>query len=417
MKNKDIVFLFDLDGTVTSKETLPLISHHFQIDDKIDVLTKETINGNIPFIESFIRRVNILGKLPVSEIDTLLVDVPLSSKVMQFIDEHKSSCAIVTGNFKGWVEKLVQKIGCQSFSSDALVEDDKVVKLTHILKKEEVVKQYKAEGKTVVFVGDGNNDAEAMREADISIACGTVHYPAKSVLMVADYAVFDEDALYRLLNQIYSNQSGKSIVLSCAGIGSRLGLGQSKVLIDINGEPLINWHLKMFKDFEDLRIVIGFQANDIIKSVLKKRKDIIFVYNHNYFDTKTGTSYYLGARHGNEYAIEWDGDLIVHPDDVELCLNHSGEYVGCSKSISDDPVYVKCDEHNQVVSFSRENGDFEWTGPALLAKDKVKYTSSNVFNQIEEYLPLPTLQVRAQDIDTYDDYKRAVEVMKEWKTL
>ena len=388
-----------------------------EAESEIDKLTQETISGNIPFIESFIRRVNILSRLSVSEINQLLKNVTLSKKVTQFIDENKDECAIVTGNFGAWIEKLMNRIGCKYFSSDGLIEDNQVIKLTHVLKKEEVVKQYKAEGKTVVFIGDGNNDAEAMREADISIACGLVHYPAKSVLMVADYAVFDDEALYRLLNQISSDRSGKSIVLSCAGVGSRLGLGQSKVLIDINGEPLIHWHLKMFENFEDIRIVIGFQANDIIKATLEKRRDVIFVYNHNYFDTKTGTSYYLGARHGNEYAIEWDGDLIVHPNDVAMCLEYEGDYVGCSSSMSDDPVYVKCDENYQVVSFSRENGDYEWTGPASMKKNKIKYTSVNVFNQIEEYLPLPLLKVRAQDIDTYDDYKRALEIMAEWQNI
>ena len=414
MENKNIVFIFDLDGTITSEETLPIISKKFGISEEIKGLTKETIHGNIPFLESFIRRVGILGKLPVSEINTLLEKTPLSRKVTQFINEHKDECVIATGNFSGWINKLVDKIGCQSYSSDGIVEDDKVLKLTHVLKKEEVVRRFRAEGKTVVFIGDGNNDTEAMIEADVSIACGTVHYPAKSVLMVASYVVFDEEALYRLLNQIYSNQSGKSIVLSCAGIGSRLGLGQTKALIDVNGQPLIHWHLEMFENFEDLRIVIGFQANDIIKAVLEKRKNIIFVYNHNYFDTKTGTSYYLGARHGNEYAIEWDGDLVVHHNDIKRCLEYQGEYIGCSDIVSDDPVFVKSDEKEQVISFSRENGDFEWTGPASLKKEKIKYTSTNVFNQIEEYLPLPLLKIRAQDIDTYDDYIRAIDFTAEW---
>ena len=58
--------LFDLDGTVTAAETLPIISRHFSVEKEIEKLTKETVNGNIPFIESFIRRVNMLGHLPVS---------------------------------------------------------------------------------------------------------------------------------------------------------------------------------------------------------------------------------------------------------------------------------------------------------------------------------------------------------------
>lgn len=410
-------FIFDLDGTVTSMETLPIISNHFDVGEEIMSLTEETVKGNIPFVESFIKRVHILGKLPVSEINTLLLEVPLFQEVLAFIQNNKEDCVLATGNFEGWVEALAQKIGCDYYASKGLVHEDKIIKLTHILKKENVVNKYKSQGEKVVFIGDGNNDVEAMRAADVSIACGLVHEPAKSVLSVADYSVYSENAFVRLLNQLMYRQSGKSIVLSCAGVGSRLGLGQSKVLIDINGKPLIHWHLKMFENFEDIRIVIGFQANDIIKATLEKRRDVIFVYNHNYFDTKTGTSYYLGARHGNEYAIEWDGDLIVHPDDVAMCLEYEGDYVGCSSSMSDDPVYVKCNENDQVISFSRENGDYEWTGPAAMKKNKIKYTSVNVFNQIEEYLPLPLLKVRAQDIDTYDDYKRALEMMKEWQKI
>ncbi len=414
MKSNNIVFLFDLDGTITAKESLPIISNYFHINEEIEELTKETISGNIPFLESFIKRVNILGKLPISEIDQLLSDIPLSKGIVQFIQEHQKDCVIVTGNFGGWVKGLVKKIGCECFSSDGIIKENKIQKLTYVLKKEDVVKHFASQGKTVVFIGDGNNDTEAMREADISIACGLVHQPARSVLTVADYAIFDEKALCRLLNQIYTEQPGKSLVLSCAGIGSRLGLGQTKALININGKPLIYWQLEMFEMFEDIRIVIGFQANEIIKMVLKKRKNIIFVYNHDYFYTKTGTSYYLGARYGNEYSIAWDGDLLVHPDDIDKCLNYPGEYIGCSDIISDEPVYIKSDENGYALSFSRKFGDFEWSGPACLKKKNIKYVSTNVFNQIEEYLPLPLLKIRAQDIDTYDDYKRAISFMEEW---
>ena len=75
----------------------------------------------------------------------------------------------------------------------------------------------------------------------------------------------------------------KSVVISCAGIGSRLGLGLTKALVKINGQSLISLQLKMFKDVEDVRIVVGFQANDIIEEVLKYRKDVVFVFNHRYF--------------------------------------------------------------------------------------------------------------------------------------
>lgn len=408
-------FIFDLDGTLTLQETLPLISNHFGIHKQIAELTEETIKGNIPFIESFIRRVQILGDLPVSEINDLLSKVTLSEKIFRFIQENKDDCIIATGNLDGWVRKLIQTFNCKTFCSEGIIKNDKVEKLTHILRKEDIVKQYKSQGEEVVFIGDGNNDVEAMREADIAIACGIIHQPAKSVLSVADYAIFDENALSRLLNQIKTPQKGKSLILSCAGIGSRLGLGQTKALINIEGKPLIYWQLEQFSSLKDIRIVIGYQANDIIKTVLEYTKDIIFVYNQDYFHTKTGASFYLGARHGNEYSIAWDGDLLVHPKDIDKCLNYEGEFIGCSKTVTDDAVLAKVNEKGDVVSFSRKHGDYEWSGPASLKRDNIKYASSHVYHQIEEYLPLPALIVRAQDIDTYEDYKSAIEFIKTWE--
>ena len=48
-------FLFDLDGTVTSKETLPIIAEHFGVQDQIAELTHHTVQGNVPFVASCIR--------------------------------------------------------------------------------------------------------------------------------------------------------------------------------------------------------------------------------------------------------------------------------------------------------------------------------------------------------------------------
>lgn len=207
----------------------------------------------------------------------------------------------------------------------------------------------------------------------------------------------------------------KSVIISCAGIGSRLGLGKTKALIDIAGKSLIRWQLELLSDIQDVRIVVGYQSNDVIEEVLKFRKDVIFIYNHNYFETKTGASFYLGARHANEFVMAWDGDLIVHPDDVKKCLETDEEYIGYSDIVSEESVYVKTNNDGDVLSFSREHGDFEWTGPACIKREKIKYTSLNVFNQIEEHLPIKGLKIRAQDVDTYEDYKKAIEFVKSWK--
>lgn len=409
-------FLFDLDGTVTSQETLPIIANHFGCVEQISELTARTVQGNVPFIESFIRRVNILGKYSVSETSDLLSAVTLYPQIAAFIEAHKEDCVIVTGNLTCWCEGLFKKIGCQCYGSVAECEDDKVVKLKTILRKEQIVDQYKALGETVVFIGDGNNDLEAMRHANISIATGLTHNPAQSLMSICDYVIFNETALVRQMKQLCGEYSTeKSVVISCAGIGSRLGLGLTKALVQINGSSLISWQLKLFKDVKDVRIVIGFQGGDIIEEVRKYRDDVIFCYNHRYFETKTGASYYLGARHANLETLEWDGDLLVHPDDVKNLLATSGEFICYADKTSDDAVFVQTNEKGDVLCFSREQGDYEWTGPACMDKQHLTYSTQNVFNMFEPLCPMRGIKVRAYDIDTYNDYIRVSEITKDWK--
>lgn len=196
------IFMFDLDGTVTAEETLPLIANKFNVLPQIDELTKKTVCGNFPFIASFVKRVEILGQFPVDQIADLLATVKLHTQLVKFIRNNSDNCLIVTGNLEPWICKLADKVGCKVRASHGQVEDNKISKIIDVIRKESVVLEYQKRGEKVVFVGDSNNDAEAMRAADVSIACGMTHWPTKSVLEIADYLVFEESELCRLLFQL-----------------------------------------------------------------------------------------------------------------------------------------------------------------------------------------------------------------------
>ena len=206
----------------------------------------------------------------------------------------------------------------------------------------------------------------------------------------------------------------QSVVLSCAGIGSRLGLAQTKALVRIMGKSIIGWQMEIFAGVEDLRVVVGYQAMDVVREVRKYRDDVIFVYNHNYFNTKTGKSYFLGAQHGNDFAVAWDGDLLVHPDDAKRLLAMREEYIAYTEPTSDEPVFVDVDSAGNVTRFSRENGEYEWSGPCCVRKNRLEEHGVHVYHMLEPLLPLRGVKIRAQDIDTYDDYKRAEEFMRSW---
>jgi phosphoserine phosphatase len=195
-------FIFHLDGVITSEKTIPFIAKHFNVFKQIEKITRDTHNGQIPFVESFITRIGILKAFPVSEISAVLKKIRLHRSLLEFVQTNRDDCVVVTGNLKCWVKDLTDKIGCQSYFSEALVEDDKVVSIVKILKIETVVKYYQECGERVVYIGDGINSMEAMRISDLSIAAGLSQPPVKSILPFSDYLVLNEKALCRQLNQL-----------------------------------------------------------------------------------------------------------------------------------------------------------------------------------------------------------------------
>ena len=55
-----------------------------------------------------------------------------------------------------------------------------------------------------------------------------------------------------------------TVIICCAGMGTRLGIGTTKALVDIAGEPLIIRELKLLREFDDIRVVVGFDAERVI---------------------------------------------------------------------------------------------------------------------------------------------------------
>ncbi|WP_290917607.1 HAD-IB family phosphatase [Halodesulfovibrio sp.] len=194
--------MFDLDGTVTAQETLPAIAKHFNVLDEINDLTRQTIEGRIPFVEGFIRRINVLKRFSVAEVNHALEDIKLHKMLVEFINSYSSNCRIVTGNLDCWVASLLTNVSCAAETSKAVVQDDRLESVSSIINKADVVLKYQQVGYQVVFVGEGNNDAEAIRVADIGVAFGAVHWPSASVMQVASHAIFDEDELCRFLRQL-----------------------------------------------------------------------------------------------------------------------------------------------------------------------------------------------------------------------
>lgn len=189
-------FLFDLDGTVTKVETLPLLAKELNLADEIKFITDLTLQGKISFGKSFKLRYLVLKNIPVEKIHEIMSEVELDEDILNFIRENKKICAIVTGNLDCWIEPLAEKIGCEIFSSQSNFGE-----LTKILNKAEIVREIKKSADKIISVGDSYNDIQMFRESDISVAYGGVHKLSAEVINAANFFVDNGKSLCELLKK------------------------------------------------------------------------------------------------------------------------------------------------------------------------------------------------------------------------
>tara|TARA_B100000963_G_C22559688_1_gene640740 strand:- start:424 stop:1023 length:600 start_codon:yes stop_codon:yes gene_type:complete len=197
-----IAFAFDLDGTVTCEELLPLISKELNLEEELGFLTDLTINSLIPFEMSFKLRYALLKTIKLSKIKSITRKAKLDPFIEKFIKKNDKNSFIVTGNVDHWIDPIIKNLGCNSYSSKARLENDYCTELIFINNKAEAVKEIRKNYDFVVAVGEGANDKMMFQEANISICYGGVHSPHKDLLEHANYLVNDGETLCRLLNTL-----------------------------------------------------------------------------------------------------------------------------------------------------------------------------------------------------------------------
>ena len=204
----------------------------------------------------------------------------------------------------------------------------------------------------------------------------------------------------------------RTVVIPCAGMGSRLGFGIPKALLEIEGKPLIIRQLEMLDAEDDIRVVVGYQAEKIMEIVRKYRRDVSFVFNYDYKSVGAGASVALGTYGAGEYVLMLVGDILVHPDDMKMILGCHEEFV-CGGTVStDDPWLLQTYQSGGkelVRTFSKDAGNYEWSGIAQIKSEKIQMGTGYAFQLIEPHLPMGFIKIRTREIDTIHDYERAAE--------
>lgn len=192
-------FAFDLDGTITTKEILPILAKELGIYKEMARLTASSMAGEIPFDQSFTKRIEMLKKIPISKVQKIILDIPLNKHIVKFIRENRNRCHIVTQNLDVWIEPLLMKIGAPYLSSTADYKGDRIIGIKKILRKKTI---HSVVDYPVIAIGEGFNDLEMMVDAPLSIAFGGIHQPVSAVLNAVDYVIYDAKHLCNFLNQL-----------------------------------------------------------------------------------------------------------------------------------------------------------------------------------------------------------------------
>jgi HAD superfamily phosphoserine phosphatase-like hydrolase len=195
-------YAFDLDGTITKQELLPRIAAALGLQNEMRVLTGLTLDGTIGFEDSFRLRCAILQSISISDVQDIVADVPLDQDIVDFIKQHRETSFVVTGNLDVWIRPLLDLLGCSAFSSTALCEGNRLVRLNHVLHKSKPIHHLKTRAHRVVAIGDSVNDIPMFEAADVGIAYGGVHDPSSGLTEIADYLTYQGSALCRLLNTL-----------------------------------------------------------------------------------------------------------------------------------------------------------------------------------------------------------------------
>jgi len=208
----------------------------------------------------------------------------------------------------------------------------------------------------------------------------------------------------------------KHVVISAAGIGSRLGLNKPKCLVEIAGRTLLDYHLERLSWAENIWLVVGFEETEVIRHAMSLRNDLIIVRNPDYARTNTLQSIHRVSRHLQERFLVIDADTVVEPASFNAFMaaaNDCRQLIGISRYTTSDGVRVLLDEAAAcVTAFTRApEHAWEWTGIAVIDPAVVVDKPIYVYQALEGSLPMRAAEIKAFDIDTIADLDMARQVL------
>ena len=205
-------------------------------------------------------------------------------------------------------------------------------------------------------------------------------------------------------------QASGTVVIAAAGMGTRLGLNLPKALVEVEGRPMIAHQLDLLSEIDDVVVVVGYRARQVVDLVLSIRPQALIAFNHDYASTGTAASLSKGSQAAGDRVVALDGDLLVDRGDFYTFWNCNEAVLGLTRPTTGRPVYAHLhDGGGHVVRLTQDDtSEWEWCG--LLAAPRqvtASLGSGHVFSGLRSHLPLDWITVDCVEVDDPDDLARA----------